>query len=266
MEQRPRRDRPAAASSSSTTPPYNQSSTFSYPSTARQPAAPIKVAEDWTMTLGPPGTPALVTPDPVTGLAATAGRRRVDLSWTNPTTAFEAVRIVRKAGARRPRPERRHAVYLGTAVVRRHRLAERHALLATPSGSSAARSARSCAPRRHADRRQPRPGDGPPGDAGRPEGRPLLDEPDEPVRPRRTSSARPARRLRTRPTAPRSTRARRAAFADTGLTQRHRSTTTRVWVQRGADLSPGDECLGDAGGDAGRRRHEPPGRRPATAR
>jgi lysophospholipase L1-like esterase len=81
---------------------YNLSSTFSFPGLHDNQTPPVKLAEDWTITFAPPGTAALVTPDPVTGLAAAAGDRRLDLSWTNPTTPFEAVRVVRKAGSAPP--------------------------------------------------------------------------------------------------------------------------------------------------------------------
>ena len=89
---------------------------------------------------------------------------------------------------------------------------------------------------RDADRRQSRPGDGPAGGRRHDQRVDLrVDEPDEPVRPRSTSSARPARRPRTRPTA------RRCLQRHGHVVRRHRpdatarSTTTRVWVQRGSD-------------------------------
>jgi VCBS repeat protein len=53
--------------------------------------------EDWTMTLTPGGSTAAV--DGVADLHAVGGDGRVDLSWANPATAFDSVKVVRKLGA-----------------------------------------------------------------------------------------------------------------------------------------------------------------------
>src|SRR5205085_2607092 len=44
-------------------------------------------------------TPATAAPDAVPGLTAVAGSGRVDLSWANPTTAFDDVVVVGKTGS-----------------------------------------------------------------------------------------------------------------------------------------------------------------------
>src|SRR5699024_8412505 len=75
---------------------YNRSSTFSYPNLRDNQTGPIKLAEDLSITFGAPDSAPLVAPGAVTALQATAGDGRVDLTWTNPTGAFDRVRIVRK--------------------------------------------------------------------------------------------------------------------------------------------------------------------------
>src|SRR5581483_3608866 len=77
---------------------FTQGSTFAYPSQRDNQTAPIKSAEDWAMTFGSV-TNVPVQPDPVTNLQAGVSDGRVDLSWTNPTTAFDQFKVVRKTGS-----------------------------------------------------------------------------------------------------------------------------------------------------------------------
>ena len=60
----------------------------------------------WVSNGGQLSTPTTTTATPlapsVTGLVATGGDLRVDLSWTNPTDAFDSIQIVRKLGATPP--------------------------------------------------------------------------------------------------------------------------------------------------------------------
>src|SRR6185437_6888099 len=44
-------------------------------------------------------TPDFATPAPVTSLQGTPGDARVDLSWTNPSGTFDAIKVVRKIGS-----------------------------------------------------------------------------------------------------------------------------------------------------------------------
>jgi hypothetical protein len=74
---------------------YNTSSTFSNPT--QRDNKPGQSNEDWTMTFAAAGT--ATAPDPVTGLTGTSGDTKATLAWTNPTTPFDTVEVVRKAGA-----------------------------------------------------------------------------------------------------------------------------------------------------------------------
>ena len=82
-----------------------------------------------------------------TNLQATPGDLQVDLSWTNPTTPFDQIKVVRKAGAAPADPTDGTVVYSGTGhVARRHRPDERRRLPLRASGrSAAARSRPPCA-------------------------------------------------------------------------------------------------------------------------
>src|SRR5206468_4148486 len=92
---------------------YNTDSTFGFPNNHDSQTAPVKVVEDWTMTFTTVGT-VPPPPDPVTGLQATVSDGRVDLAWTNPATAFDQVRMVRKAGSAPADPTDGTVVYAGT--------------------------------------------------------------------------------------------------------------------------------------------------------
>jgi lysophospholipase L1-like esterase len=95
---------------------YNTSTSFSYPNLRDNQIAPIKLAEDWRMVFGPPGSPPLVQPDPVTGLVATPADSRVGLAWTNPTTPFSTITVVRRTGSAPTSPSDGTVVYTGTGT------------------------------------------------------------------------------------------------------------------------------------------------------
>ena len=96
---------------------YASGTALSYPSGRdNQTTAPIALAEDWTMTFAPPGTPAVTLPDPVMALAATPGDTRVDLAWANPVTAFDRVLVVRKVGVVPANPDDGAVAYTGTGT------------------------------------------------------------------------------------------------------------------------------------------------------
>src|SRR6185437_4746852 len=61
-------------------------------------------------------TPTGSVPDPVTNLQAVAGDARVDLSWTNPSSPFDQIQLVRKAGSAPANPTDGTTIYTGTSA------------------------------------------------------------------------------------------------------------------------------------------------------
>ena len=91
---------------------YNRNTSFSFP--GLRDAKPGKSNEDWIITFGKPGSGPVVLPDPVTDLAAFPAYAQVDLSWRNPAT-FDAIKVVRKAGAAPVDARDGTIVYVGSA-------------------------------------------------------------------------------------------------------------------------------------------------------
>ena len=177
---------------------------------ARRPASPRRRAS--------PATPSAAPVDPVTNLQAMPGDAQVSSAWTNPATAFDTVKVVRKAGSRAGESGRRHDASstapgtskldtgLTNGTTLRLRRLGRRGTAGSPPGARHGHAGRSCARPGHRSRRRRR----------RRQGRSLLDEPDDPVRPDR---GRAARRARLRPTRPTGT----DVYTGTGtLCRRHR--------------------------------------------
>jgi polysaccharide lyase-like protein/IPT/TIG domain-containing protein len=86
---------------------FLNSTAFGYPSGRDN--IPGSSNEDWTLTFG-----AAIPPGPVTGVVATGGGGRIDLSWANPLPAFDEVEVVRKAESDPADPSDGSRIYSGS--------------------------------------------------------------------------------------------------------------------------------------------------------
>ena len=185
-------------------------------------------------------TPQPTPPGPVTNAASRRrATRRSTLTWTNPTGAFDAVKVVRKAGGDPGRPDRRHArlqrhrqtvtdtgLTNGTTYQLRGLGRARRAALEPARASSATPGAAPLDPVTNL-----------PGDGGRPAGRPLVDEPDDAVRPGQDRAQGRAPTRPTRPTAPSSTPAPARASPTPGSTNGTDYHYARLGAALGGQLS-----------------------------